>query len=128
MIGGAHSAVEERRQLIARPRGIFLPGVGEEKEQVVRHSDREKTAELPFLEANKPSARWQVVVDDVDHFSVNSFSDTREDNCLGAVVHVGEWYREPPRDMHEEAERIDPAATEDAPRLAQGRIRHLAAQ
>src|SRR5437870_4034590 len=84
------SPVEDERQLSLGPRGVLLPRATEDIAREARDGDGPEGADVSLIKAQEVPARGEIVVDDVQHLSVDAVPDARQDDRVGAVVHVGE--------------------------------------
>jgi hypothetical protein len=57
----------------------------------MRNIDGAERAHVFFVEAEKLPARGQIVIDYVEHLSVNSLLYRRESDCVRTIVHVRKW-------------------------------------
>src|ERR1700730_2111536 len=106
-------AVEDRRQLSLGPPRIELPQETQGMTCRVRNIDGSEMSDVLLVPAQELPAGGQVVVDDVEHFTIDGRGQAGEHDGLRAVVHVRERYRVGAAQMEEDTERADADPTAD---------------
>src|SRR5215472_7316200 len=66
------SAIENRRHLSMGPGGITFPQAGEQITDRVRNIERRKSFHVSLVEAQKLSAGWKLVVNNIEYLTLDA--------------------------------------------------------
>src|ERR1700747_1813729 len=97
----ALAPVKYWRQLPLRPFGIPLPQPAKSVSHRVRNWYGQEGSHLLFVSSQERPARWQLIIDNIEHLALSSFYKPGEHNSLGAIVDVSQGQLSASPQVHE---------------------------
>src|SRR5438034_7691419 len=98
------SPIEDRWQLSLGPFRVLFPPVAERVAHHVRQVDGGETSDIFLIQTQKLAARREVIVDDIEDLTIDSFHQASQNDCFRAIVHIGEGQGVGTADMQKESE------------------------